>query len=218
MRDLLECLSFILHLFSGAKCRCNPVQHFDHRWSRGCLYFALMVRWALGKILCPMLVTWFDKFVCFCVFIFVQSNLGVHCIVKICFNLKQLNSHLGSSTWNWRSSAPLLRGSYWRLFWQECLEWPVWEEAPMCFRASCACLWLLSLSFFIFGQNLTGGRWSMSLWVDKLCIHQNWPGVEGKTDSSTTGLRSSCFPDAHFMGWNLFWATLVQSGARNLCP
>ena len=25
---------------------------------------------------------------------------------------------------------------------------------------------------FIFGQNLTGGRWSMSLWVDKLCIHQ----------------------------------------------
>ena len=25
---------------------------------------------------------------------------------------------------------------------------------------------------FIFGQSLTGGRWSMSLWVDKLCIHQ----------------------------------------------
>ena len=61
---------------SGAKCRCNPVQHFDHGWSRGCLYFALMVRWALGKILCPMLATWFDKFVCFCVYIFVQSNFG----------------------------------------------------------------------------------------------------------------------------------------------
>ena len=25
---------------------------------------------------------------------------------------------------------------------------------------------------FIFGQDLTGARWSMSLWVDKLCIHQ----------------------------------------------
>ena len=25
---------------------------------------------------------------------------------------------------------------------------------------------------FFFGQDLTGARWSMSLWVDKLCIHQ----------------------------------------------